>query len=108
MTLLTVPRSASVSGSCGDPFQNITLTWRPLQSRGKNQSDDSASDKHFLKFGFVKRGELVEEPNDTFSQPYFELDSVSGLFHANQDEFPGFNPNSKFKLFTYLSLLNYY
>lgn len=91
-TLLTIPRNASVSGFCDDLIQNITLSWLPASGP---QEDDPPTHSHTISFRFVKRGTLVKYSNDTFSDPYFELDAVTGIFYTGQKEFPGYMPDSK-------------
>lgn len=102
MTLLTVPRNASVSGKCGDLIQNITLSWLPASGI---EEDDPPTHSHSLTLIFVKRGTLVSYSNDTFSEPYYEIDSVVGTFYAGEAEFPGFDHERK-KIAFHFHLLN--
>ncbi|CAL8142694.1 unnamed protein product [Orchesella dallaii] len=88
LTILTVPRNASVSGSCGSFTENMTLSWFPKSGIDEN---DPPTNQHSLEFSFKKKGQVIGDPQGVMSEPYYELESLDGVFYAGEAEFPNFS-----------------
>jgi len=88
VTLLAVPRNASVSGSCGSITENITLSWFPTSGIEEN---DPPTNQHRLELIFKKKGQVIGDPEGIMSEPYYELESIDGMFYGGGAEFPSFS-----------------
>ncbi|ODN02199.1 Lysosome-associated membrane glycoprotein 5 [Orchesella cincta] len=88
LTLLNVPKNATVFGSCGRFTENMTLSWFP---KSGVEEDDPPTNQHKIELIFKKKGETIGDPNGITTEPFYELESVNAVFYAGETEFPNFS-----------------